>query len=516
MPVVDEATKLSGSGFSASTIGEKMAGGLLSTSSAAGSTFSKFGGSLLTKINSVPFSLSPAKALAAAEQHKSGTKAPTNGHDNWEATSNSDGSVASAEVSEHKLSVLLEANTNWEASPKGSMPTKDVPTPPSLSQLMDDSDTRRGPPPLPEASSSPRSSKPSTSVPSSLLYCDIKAGRAVAPPSIIFRYPDNIDPPTNDVCNFCLPTGSALQAIAEEGEDSAVLKEILYPRATNQAHRSLVFWFEDRNCDPGSQESEKLYGICLITPRLLTVETPTVSKPVRDQRQPSSDDNQIVVTRQQFIVYTCYVFITRYPFFDFFFRVLQDILAAEKLSRMEQMALRRERNNGSDPYFDPSFYVPSLVLTNILERLAAIKVPSLSSSICFQPHDDLPVFEYTRKRPRYGWSEHDMDVAEWCLPSLFCILPVEIILWSLSLLLCEAKFIVVSKQPGLISIVANALQYLLRPLEWAGPFIPIMPTKMVEFIESPVPIIGGVPVDSNLRLTDLLHRCRYAYVSLST
>eukprot|EP01042_Synura_sphagnicola_P026289 gene26289-33888_t len=159
-----------------------------------------------------------------------------------------------------------------------------------------------------------------------------------------------------------------------------------------------------------------MYGICLITPRVLTIETPELS-------------------RQNFISYTCYAFITRYPFFDFFFRVLQDIVAVEKLRRME---LSLSGPMESAPL---CFYVPEEVLVGVLGRLSEVSAPKVADSIVYMPHEDLPVVSFQRKRPRYGWTEHDMELAEWCLPGLFATLPVELILWALSFLLCEAKFI---------------------------------------------------------------------------
>jgi hypothetical protein len=35
----------------------------------------------------------------------------------------------------------------------------------------------------------------------------------------------------------------------------------------------------------------------------------------------------------------CYAFITRFPFFEFFFQVIWDMLSAERLQRMEAVAL---------------------------------------------------------------------------------------------------------------------------------------------------------------------------------
>jgi hypothetical protein len=64
---------------------------------------------------------------------------------------------------------------------------------------------------------------------------------------------------------------------------------------------------------------------------------------------------------------------------------------------------------------------------------------------------------------------------------------------------------------GQVSAVCLGLQCLLHPLQWVGPFIPTLPFALAEFIESPVPLIAGLSLDSALSealsMASVLRRC---------
>ena len=85
--------------------------------------------------------------------------------------------------------------------------------------------------------------------------------------------------------------------------------------------------------------------------------------------------------------------------------------------------------------------------------------------------------------------EHYANAADWALPTLFSWLPAEVgrrasyiatsmlhealvslyiqvIVWAISLLLCEAKVVVVGSESGMVSCAVMGLLVLLRPLDW--------------------------------------------------
>jgi hypothetical protein len=68
--------------------------------------------------------------------------------------------------------------------------------------------------------------------------------------------------------------------------------------------------------------------------------------------------------------------------------------------------------------------------------------------------------------------------------------------WLLSLLMSEAKVVVVGEEAGIVSGAVMGLLALLHPLSWVSPLIPLLPTKYLEFVESPVPLLTGILLGS--------------------
>jgi hypothetical protein len=102
----------------------------------------------------------------------------------------------------------------------------------------------------------------------------------------------------------------------------------------------------------------------------------------------------------------------------------------------------------------------------------------------------------------------------WALPTLMSWVPVETLVWTIGLLLCESKIIVVGTEPGMVSCGVMGILSLIRPMLWLAPLIPMLPVKHIDFVESPVPILAGLvydPSDVNrhkFSATELLRRCK--------
>ena len=79
---------------------------------------------------------------------------------------------------------------------------------------------------------------------------------------------------------------------------------------------------------------------------------------------------------------------------------------------------------------------------------------------------DLKSIERVRKAPPASVPEHYANAAEWALPTLFSWLPVDVLLWAVSLLLSEAKLVVVGSESGMVSCAVMGLLVLLQPLDW--------------------------------------------------
>eukprot|EP00981_Chlorochromonas_danica_P009877 scaffold2858_cov245-Ochromonas_danica.AAC.16 len=55
-----------------------------------------------------------------------------------------------------------------------------------------------------------------------------------------------------------------------------------------------------------------------------------------------------------------------------------------------------------------------------------------------------------------------------------------------------------SFEVGMVSCAIMSLLLLLQPLDWVAPVIPLLTNKMLDFIESPVPILAGIVLDGDL------------------
>lgn len=70
-------------------------------------------------------------------------------------------------------------------------------------------------------------------------------------------------------------------------------------------------------------------------------------------------------------------------------------------------------------------------------------------------------------------------------------------MWTIGLLLCEVKLIVVGTEPGMVSCAVMGLLSLLPPCQWVAPLIPVLPARHMDFVESPVPLVAGLIVEGS-------------------
>lgn len=87
----------------------------------------------------------------------------------------------------------------------------------------------------------------------------------------------------------------------------------------------------------------------------------------------------------------------------------------------------------------------------------------------------------------------------WTTAVLFSRISSEVIVKCLNLLLLETSLIIVGEDLGLVSAIGTALISLLAPFQWDGVFIPLLPSSLHDFLQSPVPLVVGVvpPFDSS-------------------
>ena len=144
---------------------------------------------------------------------------------------------------------------------------------------------------------------------------------------------------------------------------------------------------------------KRLYGICVQQMRHITVpfnHTIDPSSPSTDTDDKESSETKNVPSCMEFESKVCFAFVTHYPFIQFFFQVIHEILAADSASRMiignekenknknkneteNEGGNERERERGRSLMFTDN-YIPRTLLDEMLSRLSGLKAPSYGMS----------------------------------------------------------------------------------------------------------------------------------------
>lgn len=361
---------------------------------------------------------------------------------------------------------------------------------------------------------------------------DKKLGTATTKAEILYRYPYSVEPPPQEVSDFCMPLGGKIAKLSDFDSGTTV-QEILFGHShSKRSSRCFIFLLEDKTLvdEVGDEETgvgtNRLYGICVLHPRL--VKTPIQNTrrknplAVNSNQHNSTIDMSVhgsyngtagMVAESEFIEFesmVCYAFLTRFPLFDFFFQVIFDLINTERLTRMELAA----EHTDSDLLYSRSIYeyLPANVLEEVLARLTKMPPPLHGEKFQFHISPGIKPIESVRVPPPVDFSEHYMNSSEWALPTLLSWMPIESIIWAMSLLLGEAKIVVLGHDYGMVSCAVIGLLVLLRPLDWVSPVIPMLPIKLMDFVESPVPILVGItmnPKEQTISVETIFNRCRY-------
>jgi hypothetical protein len=277
----------------------------------------------------------------------------------------------------------------------------------------------------------------------------------------------------------------------------------------------------------------RLYGICVMLPRLLKTNVVDTNRQKMKPNNAQSANNQGPVSTSsgtssatanatnassnstgndcffEFESVVCYAFITRFPLFDFFFQVLFEMISYERLLHICGAA----GLSGGDLDYSRYLYdyLPYNVYDQAMTTLSKMTLPRYHEKYTLQLTPDLSIHHFLRNPPSFDSFESDENITNWALPTFLHSIPMDKLVWILSLLLTETKVIVVGHEAGMISCAVLGLLAMLRPLEWISPVIPMLPLKLMDFIESPVPIVAGLMLDihdKTINPVTLLQRCR--------
>lgn len=359
--------------------------------------------------------------------------------------------------------------------------------------------------------------QPEINTASVIFTADKKSGNAEVAPTVLFRYPPTVEPPPSEVCDFCLPLGGQLRSMNQKDEDSIVQEILLGHSHAKRSGRSFVFVLDDKVSEGKEVNEEtgdglgRLYGVCVMVPRL--VKTTVVDEARKARRAKNIPTHDLDLDSScgdfyEFETVACYAFITRFPFFNFFFQLIYDLITLERYIRMDLSSVHADSNLEYSRYLYE--YVPKDLLSESLEKLSRIHLPRFGEYFNYQLSPNLPKVSSIRIRPPEGCFESDNNIADWALPPVLAWLPMETVVWVISLLLTENKLIIVGHDAGMITSLVLGVLVLLRPLEWISPIIPLLPSKLLDFVESPVPIVAGYTLnfhEKSISASSILTRC---------
>ncbi|KAI3526544.1 hypothetical protein L1887_05801 [Cichorium endivia] len=157
----------------------------------------------------------------------------------------------------------------------------------------------------------------------------------------------------------------------------------------------------------------------------------------------------------------------------------------------------------------------------------AIPVPSYGGKICFRPLEHLPAIEYYRTAFAFGEDpnvdmslipdkvkfklaaiEEAVSLSNWTTITVCRALSLENVLILVAAVLLEKQVIITSPNLGVLSATVLALIPMILPFEWQSLFLPILPGKMFDFLDAPVPFVVGIlhkPSDHKMKSSNLVH-----------
>ncbi|KAL4176894.1 hypothetical protein KRP22_001831 [Phytophthora ramorum] len=237
-----------------------------------------------------------------------------------------------------------------------------------------------------------------------------------------------------------------------------------------------------------SNPTEITYAICVRCPLFPEVE---------DNSEPGDQKSGAASAFADGPTQCCLCLLSPYPFFGLFFKVLYGIAVLWNAKRREALTTRSDKAASASDSVATMLEKPLGMLDfvevfqGIMNRLKEMQIPSMGgwSRMVLSPR--VTHLAFHRPHSASLAVERRHLVLEYAAPTLFGLLSVDQVLFLLGCLCSERKVLVVSDHVNIVSSCVLALITLLHPLQWAGPVITVLPPRLNELLEAPVPLIAG-------------------------
>ncbi|KAG4193173.1 hypothetical protein ERO13_A07G203700v2 [Gossypium hirsutum] len=166
-------------------------------------------------------------------------------------------------------------------------------------------------------------------------------------------------------------------------------------------------------------------------------------------------------------------------------------------------------------------------LLQIICSYHALALPQRGSEIVFQPLEHLQAIEYVRPpisalamdesffysmepseiNAKFAAAEEALALSVWTTATICRVLSLDGILAVIAGVLLEKQIVVVCPNLGVLSAVVLSLIPIIRPFQWQSLLLPVLPMRMLDFLDAPVPFLVGVqdkPADLKMKSTSNL------------
>ncbi|KAJ0967349.1 hypothetical protein J5N97_024266 [Dioscorea zingiberensis] len=168
----------------------------------------------------------------------------------------------------------------------------------------------------------------------------------------------------------------------------------------------------------------------------------------------------------------------------------------------------------------------------ILCTYHALPLPSWGGEIIFHPLEHLQPIKYCRPglvklgmesascdtepscpaeasfvNARIAAAEEALSLSIWTVATVCRALSLESVLTLFAGALLEKQVVVICPNLGVLSATVLSIIPMLRPFEWQSLLLPVLPGKMLDFLDAPVPFIVGIqhkPTDMKMKTANLI------------
>ncbi|KAF4130806.1 DENN (AEX-3) domain-containing protein [Phytophthora infestans] len=189
----------------------------------------------------------------------------------------------------------------------------------------------------------------------------------------------------------------------------------------------------------------------------------------------------------------CLCLLSPYPFFGLFFKVLYGIAVLWNTKRRQALMNKDTTPDSVATMLEKPLGMLDFVevFQGVMERLKEMQIPSMGGWSRMLLSSKVTHLAFHRPHSESLVVERRHLLLEYAAPTLFGLLSVDQVLFLLGCLCSERKVLVVSDHVNIVSSCVLALITLLHPLQWAGPVITVLPPRLDELLEAPVPLIAG-------------------------